>query len=110
MTKNTGKTTTNEKTGIYFCGIVEERRKRMVPKENPETEVVTYTFYDENSRTGYYVDDYAPESYYEVGEYIEVPVRVKAYVHRGTNRPAYSLTVKKAISNRETSNNNGELF
>ena len=96
------------KCGLYFAGVVEERRKRMVPKDNPETEVVTYTFYDSESRANYYVDDYAPESYLEVGEYVELPVRIKAYMHKTTGKPAYSITIKKTFDRQITSNVNAK--
>ncbi len=98
------------KSGLYFAGVVEERRKRMVPKDNPETEVVTYTFYDSDSRANYYVDDYAPESYLEVGEYVELPVRIKAYIHKTTGKPAYSMTIRKIFERQVSSNINGEVF
>lgn len=110
MQKKTETTTTNKRTGVYFCGTVEERRKRMVPKDNPQTEVVTYTFYDEENRQHYYVDDYAPESYYEIGEYVEVMVRIKPYMHGGNNKPAYSMTIRKPFEKRNVSNGNGEPF
>lgn len=109
MAKKTETTSTNS-TGIYFSGTVAERRKRMVPKDNPQTEVVTYAFYDEESHSHYYVDDYAPESYLEVGEYVTIPIRIKAYMHKGNGRPAYSMTVKKAYDRQPGSNGNGELF
>ena len=82
-------------TGVFFKGVVYERRKRMVPKNNPTTEVVTYKFYNEDVNAYLYVDDYAPESYYEIGEFIEVPVRIKAYINKLTNKAAYSLTILK---------------
>ncbi|MBR2768931.1 MAG: hypothetical protein IKD68_08360, partial [Solobacterium sp.] len=102
--------TTSSRTGIYFAGVVQERRKRMVPKDNPDTEVVTYTFYDDENRMSYYIDDYAPESYLEVGEYAEFPIRIKAYVHKGTGKPAYSMTIKKSFAQSARNNGNGEIL
>jgi hypothetical protein len=110
MTRKTETITTSKKSGIYFCGVIEERRKRMVPKDNPQTEVVTYTFYDDESRTSYYIDDYAPGSYYEVGEYIEVPVRIRPYMHKGNNKPAYSMTIRRPFERSDSSDGNGEIF
>lgn len=109
MAKKTEQTTTNN-TGIYFRGIVSERRRRKVPKDNPTTEVVTYTFYDEENHTTYFVDDYAPDDYLEKGEYVEIPVRIKAYVNKGTGRPAYSMTIRKAFEQQDSNNSNGEVF
>ncbi len=100
-------TSTNKANGIYFCGVVSQRRRRKVPKDNPTATVVTYEFSDEMSHS-YYVDDYEPEKYYEVGEYIEVPIRIKAYMHKTANRPAYSMTIKRAFD--KTNDENGEIF
>ena len=102
--------TITNKAGIYFSGVVAERRKRMVPKDNPETEVVTYTFYDDESRASYYVDDFAPDSYLEVGEYVELPIRIKAYNNKTTGKPAYSMTIRKTYERKASSNGNGEVF
>lgn len=110
MTKKTGLTTMSNKTGVYFCGVVEERRKRMVPKDDPKTEVVTYSFYDEDSRRNYYIDDYAPDSYYEVGEYVEVMVRIKPYINKSSGRPAYSMTIMRPFEKNQSPNSNGEVF
>ena len=110
MARKTAKTSTNNSTGIYFSGVVSERRKRMVPKDNPQTEVVTYAFYDEENNQYYFIDDYAPEKYLEVGEYVNLPIRIKAYMHKGSGRPAYSMTIKKAYDRQPSSNGNGELF
>lgn len=107
--KKQEKTTTSKKAGIYFCGIVAERRRRMVPKDDPQNEVITYTIYDEESHMTYYVDDFQPEEYFEKGEYIEVPVRIKAYVHKGTGKPAYSMTIKRTFEQSDISKN-GEVF
>ena len=99
---------TNKANGIYFCGVVSQRRKRMVPKDNPTATVVTYEFTDEATNVTYYVDDYEPDTFLEQGQYVEVPVRVKAYVNKSTNRPAFSMTIKKAYS--KDNNDLGEVF
>lgn len=100
-------TITNKETGIYFCGTVTQRRRRKVPKDNPTATVVTYEFSDEASHT-YYVDEYEPDSYFEVGQYVEVPIRIKAYINKSSDRPAYSMTIKKPFD--KTNNDNGEIF
>ena len=43
-------------------------------------------------------------------EYVTIPIRIKAYMHKGNGRPAYSMTVKKAYERQPGSNGNGELF
>ncbi len=106
--KRTERILTNKENGLYFCGVVTKRRRRKVPKDNPTATVVTYEFTDEAGHVTYYVDDYEPESYFEVGQYVETAIRIKPYVNKTTNRLAYSMSVKKPY-NKE-SDENGEIF
>jgi hypothetical protein len=87
--------TAKKETGLHLAGTVENRTRRMVPKDNPKTEIVTYTILDENNRR-YYVDDFAPETYFEVDQYVEIPVYVKPY-RKHNGELSYSLSVKKAF-------------
>ena len=87
------RTTAKEAKGLRLSGTIEARVKRLVPKDNPKTESVTYTVNDENGNT-YYLQDYSPESYFEVGESIDVPVYIKPYV--GNKGIAYTINLKKA--------------
>ena len=80
-------------TGLYLAGTVTDRKRRMVPRNDPKTEVVTYTFTDNNGKR-YFVDDYAPDSYYETNEYAEIPVRVKAY-RKSNGDISYTLSIQK---------------
>ena len=80
--------------GLHLSGIVADRTKRMIPKDNPTTEVVTYNVIDEDTNRHYYVDDYAPGSYFDVGEYITVPVYVKPY-RKKNNDLTYMLSIQK---------------
>lgn len=49
-------------SGLYVGGIVQERRRRYINRENNERiEIVTYTIADDNDKK-YYVEDYAPSS------------------------------------------------
>ena len=79
--------------GLFLNGTVIDRTRRLVPKDNPTTEIVTYTVSDENNRK-YYVDDYAPESYYDLGAYISVPVYVKPYTKKNKD-VSYNLCIQK---------------
>ena len=56
MNRNTN---TNRISGLYVDGDVIDRTRRYVPKDNPTTEIVTYTIQDNNDRK-FYVDNYAP--------------------------------------------------
>ncbi len=82
--------------GLFLIGTVVDRTRRHVPKDNPTTEIVTYTVSDENNRK-YYVDDYAPESYHELGTHISVPVYVKPYTKRNKD-VSYNLCIQKEAS------------
>ena len=79
--------------GLYLNGTVIDRTRRQVPKDNPTTEIVTYTLSD-NSERKYNVDDYAPSSYHDLGAYISVPVYVKPYTKKNKD-VAYNLCIQK---------------
>ena len=46
-------------SGLCLSGTICKRTKRIVPVDNPTTEIVTYVVADNNERY-YYVDDYSP--------------------------------------------------
>ena len=79
--------------GLSLSGTVIDRTRRMVPHDNPTTEIVTYTVQDSYSRK-FYVDDYAPVGYHDVGSDICLPVYIKAY-NRRNGDPSYTLNVQK---------------
>ncbi len=81
--------------GLALSGTVVDRTRRMVPKEAPTTLIVTYTIEDEMGNK-YYVDDYAPKSFFERGMYVSVPVYIKAYTKRN-KEPAYTINIKKQL-------------
>ena len=53
----------------------------------------------------YYIDDYAPDSYHEVGDYAVLPVFVKPF-RKKNGDPSYSLSVQKAYKHQSK----GESF
>ena len=79
--------------GLCLSGTVVDRTRRFVPRDNPVTEIVTYTLSD-NENCKYYVDDYAPSEYHELGTTISVPVYVKPYTKRN-KEISYNLCVQK---------------
>lgn len=89
---------TNRISGLYLGGNVVERTRRHVPKDNPTTEIVTYTLRDNNDRK-FYVDDYTPESYYDIGEQVCLPVYVKPY-QKHNKELAYTLCIQKRLCPR----------
>lgn len=88
------KKTDQQITGLYIAGTIQERTRRMVPADHPTTEIVTYTVTDANDKR-YYIDDYAPDSYHDVGDYAVLPVFIKPF-RKKNGDPSYSLSVQKA--------------
>lgn len=84
--------------GLFLSGTIIDRTRRMVPRDNPTTEIVTYIVQD-NCNRRFYVDDYAPDDYHEVNTSICLPVYVKAY-SRKSGEPSYTLNVQKPESGR----------
>ena len=80
-------------TGLLIRGTVKERTRRHVPFDNPTTEIVTYTISDENDRR-YYIDDFAPSTYYSIGENVENNVYVRPYRKRNGDL-SYTLCIQK---------------
>jgi hypothetical protein len=81
-------------TGLYVGGTVQERRRRYINRDNNERiEVVTYTISDEGSKS-YYVEDYAPSSYREIGSQLLEAVYVKPYKKKSGDL-SYTICIKK---------------
>ena len=88
--------------GLTVSGVVKERRRRRVPLDNPQHEIVTYTLVDDSEGI-YFVDDFQPDKYHNIGDYIMLPVYVKTYIKRN-NQPAYTICTRKDYQTR------GEAF
>lgn len=84
-------------SGLYLFGQVIDRTRRTISirSNNGTAEIVTYTIQDINGRR-YYVDEYAPDEYYELSEYVEVPVYVKTFKRR-TGDISYSFCVQQNL-------------
>ena len=81
-------------SGLYVGGIVKERRRRFITRSNNEQiEVVTYTLSDEGEKN-YFVEDYAPSAYRDIGSQIVVPVYVKPY-RKKSGDLSYTICIKK---------------
>lgn len=80
-------------SGLLLYGSVSQRSKRTVPVNNSTIEVVTYLVVDNIGRF-YYIDDYSPNQYYEVGQLIQVAVYVKPY-RKKNGELSYSLNFLK---------------
>ena len=84
--------------GLILSGTIIDRVKRMVPRDNPTTEIVTYTIQDDYNRK-FYVDDYAPNQYHALNETVCLPVYIKAYTKRNGDA-SYTLNVQKTNISR----------
>lgn len=92
------KTDANDPTGfnpgLFVTGIVANRTRRYIPaRNNANTEVVTYTITDEHEHR-YFVDDFAPSSYYDVSSPVTLSVYVKPYLKKNGGA-SYTLCVQK---------------
>lgn len=85
-------------SGLTISGTVKERRRRRVPADNPQHEIVTYSLIDEYN-TLYFVDDFHPDKYYEIGQSVMLPVYVKTYLKRNS-QPAYTICTRKDFQTR----------
>ena len=79
--------------GLSLSGTVVDRTRQMIPRDNPTTEIATYTVRD-GSNLKFYVDDYAPVGYHDVGSDVCFPVYIKAYNRRNSD-PSYTLNIQK---------------
>ena len=94
MNKRTNKTSSNvDLCGLSLTGTVIDRMRRMVPRDNPSTEIVTYTIQDDHNRK-FFVDDYAPDNYHEIESNVCIPVYVKTY-RKKNGEPSYTLNTLK---------------
>ncbi len=84
--------------GLSLSGTVIDRTRRMVPRDNPTIEIVTYTIQDGANRK-FFVDDFAPSEYYDINSNICFPVYIKAY-RRKNGEPSYTINVQKTESGR----------
>lgn len=88
-------------SGLYVFGRVSDRARRIIPTKNDSTaEIVTYTVEDTASHK-YYVDEYAPTEYHDVGSFVSLPVYVKTYRKRnGDIGYSFCLQQQHAILSR----------
>ena len=93
MRRKTPSISVTSPTGLIMRGTVRERTKRMVPLDNPTTEIVTYVVSDENDHR-YYVDDFAPDEYFTIDQNIEVSIYVRPYRKKNGDL-SYNLCIQK---------------
>ena len=80
-------------SGLFVAGVVIDRVRRHVPRDNPTTEIITYTIQDDHNRK-FFVDDYAPDSYYDLNKHVCLPLYIKPYLKKN-GEPAFNLNVQK---------------
>ena len=98
MSQRNSKTGSDVIQGLVLSGTIIDRTRRMVPRDNPTTEIVTYTIQDNHNRK-YYVDDYAPNGYHDLQSHVCLPVYVKAYTKKN-GASSYTLNVQKMDHSR----------
>lgn len=80
--------------GLFVGGTVRDRRRRFINKAGSEQiEIVTYTLAGSNDRN-FYVEDYAPSSYRNIGDQTCVPVYIKPYRKSNGQLPIRSVSRK----------------
>lgn len=82
---------TNNNLGLILSGQIIDRTRRLVPKDNPSITIVTYLIQTKQDRK-YYVDDYNPDTFYDVMSEVTFPVYVKTY-KRKNGDPVYNLQI-----------------
>ena len=86
-------------SGLYLFGQIIDRTRRTIPtRDNSTAEIVTYTIQDSAGRR-YHVDEYAPNDYYDLGAYAEIPVYVKTFKKRSGDI-GYSFCVQTETGSR----------
>ena len=81
-------------SGLYVFGQIADRTKRTIPtRDNGTAEIVTYTVRDIAGHN-YYVDEYDPEQYNDLGAIVEIPVYVKTFKKRNGD-VSYSFSVQQ---------------
>lgn len=90
---NNAKAANSVMHGLSLSGTVIDRTRRVVPHDNPTTEIGTYTIQDGYNHK-FYVDDYAPAGYHDLDSNVCLPVYIKAY-NRKNGDPSHTLNVQK---------------
>ena len=91
----------NPVLGLLVRGSIIARTKREISAKNIPVEIVTYTVEAEPTRK-LFVTDYDPDSYYEVGEEVELPVYVKPYPKKN-GMLSYTLSIQKEYKSKGVS-------
>ena len=85
---------TTVQLGLYVIGSIANRTRRYITTNgNPNTEIVTYTILDDHDHR-FFVDDFAPASYYDVSASVALPVYIKPYKKKNGDA-AYTLCIQK---------------
>ena len=92
-------------SGLYIFGEITDRTRRTIPTRDSSTaEIVTYTVQDTVGHR-YYVDEYSPEVYTDIGAMVEIPVYVKTFKKRNGDI-GHSICVQQQLN----SSSRGERF
>ena len=83
-------------SGLYVFGQVTDRTRRTIPtRDNSTAEIVTYTVED-NAGHRYFIDEYSPSEYNDIGAAVQIPVYVKTFKKRNGD-VGYSFCVQQQL-------------
>ena len=88
-------------SGLYVFGEVTDRTRRTVPtRDNSNAEIVTYTIQDTAGHR-YFIDEYSPQRYNDIGTVVEIPVYVRTFKKRnGDVGHSFGVQQQLTISTR----------
>lgn len=83
--------------GLLVHGTVVKRTRRYITnKKNERIEIVTYIVQGDDKKK-YFVDEYAPEKYFDNNALVTIPVYIKTY-QKKIGGVGYTLNVEKEFS------------
>ena len=83
-------------SGLMLFGIIIDRTRRSIKtRDEVTTEIVTYTVQDNCGRS-YYVDEYSPKTYFNIGDSAIIPVYVKTY-HKRNGEIGFSFNTRQQL-------------
>ena len=81
-------------SGLYVGGTIQERHRRFINRQDDNrVEIVTYTISSVGDKL-YYVEEYAPSSYREIGSQLLEAVYIKPYQKKSGDL-SYTICIKK---------------
>jgi len=78
------------KEGLFIAGAISGRTKRMVGIDR-QKELITYKL--QTPEAIFYIKDWdSNEQYFQVGEVVQLPIRISSYTSNGSTRIDYTIS------------------